>query len=94
MWRVLQQMGKQKRKLDALRYSMDILIAGLGVLICFELKGNLIDSTAWTTGETGDNNRKESDFNFLPTSQLNQKKDLIIKPHQNITNEKKSNLHF
>ena len=30
------------------------LITGLGVLICFELKGNLDDSTVWNTGETGD----------------------------------------
>ena len=38
---------------------MDILKAGLGVLICFELKGNLTDYTVCNTGETGDiNDRK------------------------------------
>ena len=39
--------------LDALHSSMDILIAGRGVLIHFELNCSLTDSTVWNTGETG-----------------------------------------
>ena len=35
----------KENNLDALHAGMVILIAGLGVLICFELKGNLNDST-------------------------------------------------
>ena len=34
--------------------NLNILKAGLGVEIHFELKGNLTDSTVWNTGETGD----------------------------------------
>ena len=33
--------------------NLNILIAGLGVEIHVELKGNLTDSTVWNTGETG-----------------------------------------
>ena len=39
---------------------MDILIAGLGVLIRFELKGNLTDSTDGNTVETGDINHLQT----------------------------------
>ena len=46
---------RKEKNLDALRFSMDILIAGLGILIRFELKGKLTDSPLWrNTGETGE----------------------------------------
>ena len=37
-----------------LEANMDILVTGLDVCHIFEWKGNLIYSTAWNTGETGD----------------------------------------
>ena len=46
----------KEKNLDALHSSMEISIAGLGVLIHFKLKGILTDSTVWNTGETGDIN--------------------------------------
>ena len=47
-------LNMKEKNLDAQHANMDILIAGLGVLICFELKGNLTDSTVRNTEETGD----------------------------------------
>ena len=44
----------KENNLDALCANMDILIAGLGVLISFDLNGNHTDSRVWSTGETGD----------------------------------------
>ena len=47
--------GEMKEKnLEPLRPNIDILNAGLDVGHIFELKGNLIDYTAWNTGESGD----------------------------------------
>ena len=47
----------KEKNLHALCSSMDILTAGLGVQIRFELKGNVTDSTVWNSRETGGINR-------------------------------------
>ena len=39
----------KEKNLDALHTNMDISIAGQGVLILFEIKGNLTDSTVRNT---------------------------------------------
>ena len=43
-----------QENLETLCPNMDIVITGLDVCKIFELKGNLIDSTLWNTGETDD----------------------------------------
>ena len=44
----------KEKDLEALCANMDILNAGLDACHVFEWKDNLIDSTEWKTGETGD----------------------------------------
>ena len=47
------EMGEMEEKnWDALRANMDILKTLLDTYKCFELKGNLTDSSVWKTGET------------------------------------------
>ena len=49
--------GEMKEKnFDTLCSNMNILIAELGVLVSFELKGNLTDFTEWNTGKIVDIN--------------------------------------
>ena len=46
----------KEKNFDTLCSNMNILIAELGVLVSFELKGNLTDFTEWNTGKTVDIN--------------------------------------
>ena len=52
---------------NSLCSSKEICIAGLNVLIGFELKSNFTDSTLWNTGETGDIHRQS----LVKTFQVN-----------------------
>ena len=51
---------KWKRRINTLCANMDILKTWLDTYQCFELKGNLTDSTVWITGEMGDKNYHKS----------------------------------